>query len=187
MLVNPVYGSGSGSSGGLDTENCILSTINIASSEINGTAYFPDIYNAETHEIPEKAFYEAECLLNVTIPKNTKILRKHCFYKSGMTSINLEETKVEVIEDSSMSQCHLTTVVFPSTLKTLGSTVVHWTSSSNNPIRTIFFKGTPELISGRAFWSQGNITDIYVPWSNGKVAGAPWGATNATIHYNYTG
>jgi len=26
--------------------------------------------------------------------------------------------------------------------------------------------------------------DIYVPWSEGEVAGSPWGATNATIHYN---
>lgn len=29
------------------------------------------------------------------------------------------------------------------------------------------------------------ITDIYVPWSEGAVSGAPWGAINATIHYNY--
>lgn len=25
---------------------------------------------------------------------------------------------------------------------------------------------------------------IYVPWAEGEVANAPWGATNATIHYN---
>lgn len=31
-----------------------------------------------------------------------------------------------------------------------------------------------------------NITDIYVPWAEGAVGGAPWGATNATIHYNTT-
>ena len=30
-----------------------------------------------------------------------------------------------------------------------------------------------------------NITDIYVPWAEGAVANAPWGATNATIHYNW--
>lgn len=28
------------------------------------------------------------------------------------------------------------------------------------------------------------LTDIYVTWSEGEVANAPWGATNATIHYN---
>jgi hypothetical protein len=26
-----------------------------------------------------------------------------------------------------------------------------------------------------------------VPWAEGAVANAPWGATNATINYNYTG
>lgn len=30
------------------------------------------------------------------------------------------------------------------------------------------------------------VTDIYVTWGEGEVADAPWGATNATIHYNYT-
>lgn len=31
-----------------------------------------------------------------------------------------------------------------------------------------------------------NLTDIYVPWAEGDVANAPWGAENATIHYNHT-
>lgn len=31
-----------------------------------------------------------------------------------------------------------------------------------------------------------NVTDIYVPWAEGEVTGAPWGATKATIHYNTT-
>lgn len=29
-----------------------------------------------------------------------------------------------------------------------------------------------------------NLTDIYVSWSEGVVKNAPWGATNATIHYD---
>lgn len=29
-----------------------------------------------------------------------------------------------------------------------------------------------------------NLTDIYVPWSEGEVTGAPWGASNAIVHYN---
>ena len=37
-----------------------------------------------------------------------------------------------------------------------------------------------------AFMNCTNIKDIYVPWSEGEVANAPWGATNATIHYNTT-
>ena len=38
--------------------------------------------------------------------------------------------------------------------------------------------------SGTPFHNCFGITDIYVPWSEGEVANAPWGATRATIHYN---
>lgn len=39
-------------------------------------------------------------------------------------------------------------------------------------------------LDDRPFHSCSGITDIYVPWSTGEVSGAPWGATNATIHYD---
>ena len=42
-------------------------------------------------------------------------------------------------------------------------------------------------ISDNAFSSCPNLTDIYVSWSEGEVANAPWGAVNATIHYDWTG
>ena len=48
----------------------------------------------------------------------------------------------------------------------------------------VTFLGTPTSISATAFNNCTNLTDIYVPWSEGEVADAPWGATNATIHYN---
>lgn len=39
-------------------------------------------------------------------------------------------------------------------------------------------------IIGNAFAGCTNLKDIYVPWAEGEVANAPWGAINATIHYN---
>ena len=54
-------------------------------------------------------------------------------------------------------------------------------------LRTITFKRTPTSISSSAFQNCINLTTINVPWSEGAVANAPWGATNATINYNYTG
>ena len=53
-------------------------------------------------------------------------------------------------------------------------------------LTNITFKGTPTSISSTAFDACGNLTVINVPWAEGEVAGAPWGATNATINYNYT-
>lgn len=52
-------------------------------------------------------------------------------------------------------------------------------------IKTVTFKGTPTgRIENSVFNSCTALTDIYVPWAEGAVANAPWGATNATIHYN---
>ena len=53
-------------------------------------------------------------------------------------------------------------------------------------LTTITFKTEPIVISSNAFYGCTNLTDIYVPWAEGAVSGAPWGATNATIHYNTT-
>ena len=54
-------------------------------------------------------------------------------------------------------------------------------------LKKIRFLGTPDNIDNQAF-SNSTITDIYVPWAsdftNGMTANAPWGATNAQIHYN---
>ena len=38
-----------------------------------------------------------------------------------------------------------------------------------------------------AFIGCTNLTEINVPWSEGQVEGAPWGARKATINYNYVG
>ena len=51
-------------------------------------------------------------------------------------------------------------------------------------LTTLTFNGTPETIDSTAFVGCTNLTNIYVPWAFGAVANAPWGATNATIHYN---
>ena len=54
-------------------------------------------------------------------------------------------------------------------------------------LTSIIFKGTPTTINSAAFNGCTNLTDIKVPWSEGAVKNAPWGAMNATITYNYTG
>lgn len=53
-------------------------------------------------------------------------------------------------------------------------------------LETVTFLGTPTYIDTTAFESCSDLTTINVPWSEGEVKGAPWGATNATINYNYT-
>ena len=54
-------------------------------------------------------------------------------------------------------------------------------------LTALTFKGTPTTIANNVFSYCDNLTTINVPWAEGAVANAPWGATNATINYNYTG
>lgn len=49
------------------------------------------------------------------------------------------------------------------------------------------FLGTPSTFNANTFAGCTALADIYVPWAEGAVAGAPWGAPNSpTIHYNWT-
>lgn len=54
-------------------------------------------------------------------------------------------------------------------------------------LTSITFEGTPKTMYSSIFNGCKNLTTINVPWAEGEVANAPWGATNATINYNYTG
>jgi hypothetical protein len=60
-------------------------------------------------------------------------------------------------------------------------------------LKTVVFKGKPSIVTsslddilgGLQFNLCTSLTDIYVPWAEGEVAGAPWGAPETTtIHYN---
>ena len=70
----------------------------------------------------------------------------------------------------------------PKSLTSIG----HSAFAGCSNLTSITFKGTPTTIASSAFDGCTNLTDIKVPWAEGAVSGAPWGATNATITYNYT-
>lgn len=78
---------------------------------------------------------------------------------------------------------HLALTSLPSGITNIGK------SAFNNctGLTSITFEGTPTSINSSSFSNCSNLTTINVPWSEGAVSGAPWGATNATINYNYTG
>lgn len=55
-------------------------------------------------------------------------------------------------------------------------------------LTSVTFEGKPSgSMAKNIFQGCINLTEIKVPWAEGEVANAPWGATNATITYNYTG
>lgn len=70
-------------------------------------------------------------------------------------------------------------------------TTVEYGALNNSGFKKIRFLGTPNSIDSAAMRYADRLTDIYVPWSEGAVANAPWGtdrknsgAPATTIHYN---
>ena len=74
-----------------------------------------------------------------------------------------------------------TSFTIPATVTSL----VDYTFYRADNLTVLTFEGTPENIESYALPSS--LTTINVPWAEGTVANAPWGATNATINYSYTG
>ena len=72
---------------------------------------------------------------------------------------------------------------------TLPASVTGWYGvfQSCNGLTSVTFRGTPTTIDRFTFANCTNLTTINVPWAEGAVEGAPWGATKATINYNYVG
>ena len=87
------------------------------------------------------------------------------------------------IRDSAFTGCtNLALTSLPAGVTSIGVEAFSGCTS----LTSITFKGTPTTINSSAFSGCTNLTDIKVPWAEGRVPNAPWGATNATITYNYT-
>lgn len=65
-------------------------------------------------------------------------------------------------------------------LKTIGTNSFYGCTQATE----ITFPATVKSIHSGAFNGCTNVTDVYCPWAEGAVANAPWGMSNATIHYN---
>lgn len=130
----------------------------------------------EAEAIAQGAFAYCKKVKNVVLT-NAVTLNDNAFYSSSINSILMP--KVETIGGSVFYMNRsIVSVTLPATLKNLGTTTFGYTT-----LKSVTFEGTPESIASNAFTGSNSLTDIYVPWAEGEVANAPWGA-KATIHYN---
>ena len=105
-------------------------------------------------------------------------------YNSDGQLIDVKMYGYKTIRDSAFSGCSsLALTALPSGITSIGYIAfVECTS-----LVSLTFEGTPERIDSTTFIGCNNLTTINVPWAEGAVANAPWGAENATINYGYTG
>lgn len=159
--------SGSGDSGGEDFDDALIVSL----------------IEADAIVFPEKFFYYNTKIQKIKLPEATKEILAQAF--SGCS--NLQEVffpeGLTSIRDLAFESCRLLVrIELPSSLTTLGKSF-----SNCAGMKEITFKGTPTSIAGNAFYACNKVETINVPWSEGEVANAPWGAASATINYNYTG
>lgn len=105
-------------------------------------------------EIPAAAFGGCGNLNNVFLSQNLKVIGAGAFFDTGITQIDIPTTVEEIHLDA---------------------------FSDTSSLKAVRFHGKPKTIA--PCFGGSAVTDIFVPWHEGGVAGAPWGAENATIHY----
>lgn len=157
--------------------------------------------------ISRYAFYNYTNLALTSLPESITTIGERAFY--GCTSLALTSLPENLtrISGGAFDQCtSLALTSLPSGLDEIGNyafegcTSLALTSLPENltsisygafqgciGLTTLTFKGTPTYIGPSAFDQCTNLTTINVPWAEGEVENAPWGATKATINYNYTG
>ena len=82
--------------------------------------------------------------------------------------------------DVSLIQRTIEKAVIPSGVTSIGDYVFAKCYS----LTSVRIPSSVTNIENYAFSSCVSLTDIYCGFAEGAVPGAPWGATNATIHYN---
>ena len=134
--------------------------------------------------IGEQAFYYCKRLSVTSLPSGITNIEKKAF--QGCTNLALTSlpSGVTSIKDCAFYNCtNLALTSLPSGL----TSIVSYAFQNCTGLTSITFESTPTSIGSYAFDGCTNLTSIKVPWAEGVVANAPWGAKNATITYNYTG
>lgn len=144
--------------------------------------------NIEEVEIPDtvtalanKAFFNCRSLKSITNYDNIISIGECGLSTMGKEFLidhlppNIETISNQAFDSTLTGRSIL---IFPASVKTVGSRAFYGCAITN-----VIFRGTPETLSD-AFTAVRSLSNIYVPWAEGEVEGAPWGATNATIHYN---
>ena len=169
-----------------------------------------DLTNATLHGhtiIRNYAFYNCSELALTSLPSGITSIGSYAFAYCSKLALTSLPSGITSIESNAFDNCsELALTSLPSGLTSIGTQAFYNCSklaltslpsgitsigdSAFNRclgLTSLTFKGTPKSISSSAFSGCTNLITINVPWARGAVANAPWGAKNATIHYNYTG
>lgn len=160
---------------------------------INGTAFsgcysltevnLPELKNGYNNSISvDNAFQNCRLLKLITLPKYEGVFRTGWFDGCYDLQEAIFPKLKQITTNYNFRNCY-------SLEKLYAPECTVWTGSQNflncNALRRMCFYTKPTTISSTLFSGAPVLQDIYVSWSNGEVAGAPWGApAGCTVHYN---
>ena len=131
----------------------------------------------------EETYDASGDLIDVNLVGYT-VIRPNAFSSCTNLALTSLPSGITSIESNAFYSCiNLALTSLPSGLKSIGSNAFYGCTG----LTSITFKGKPSSIHSNAFPNCTNLKTINVPWARGELSGAPWGAKNATINYNYTG
>lgn len=121
-------------------------------------------------------------ITDVKFPAGVTAIGSNAFYRCTSLALSALPPALTSIGGSAFASCSsLAISAIPASVESIGGYAF-----SSTGLSSITFLGTPASINSTAFSLNSGLLDIYVPWSSGAVANAPWGASKATTHYNYT-
>ena len=135
-------------------------------------------------EIGDYAFYKYDNLKITSLPDSIRQINSYAFGYCTNIAITTFPVGIGKINNYCFTNCKgLTILDIPSNIVQIGAMAFQ---NCTNLISVTFEDVCaidPNAFSG---CSQSNLV-INVPWAEGEVAYAPWGASKATVNYNYTG
>lgn len=118
------------------------------------------------------------------MPEGIRYIESGAFQNCDSLTMEKLNGVIEVINSYAFYNCYGVKI---SRIPASVTSIYNETFGMCTGLTELTFEGTPALIHQTAFSGCTNLTVINVPWSEGAVANAPWGAENATINYDYTG
>ena len=139
-----------------------------------------------------EAFYDMAKFIHLTsgsddgsilfIPKSIQSLNGNPYADNEDIKTIIFPYGFREIKANDFSGCvHLENIFLPDSLTNIRAHAFDFCTN----LKTIYIPSSVSIINSPAFSNCDNLTDIYIdrPSSNPIAGGAPWGATNATIHY----
>lgn len=132
--------------------------------------------------IGKDAFRSCANLVSAPLPSSLTTIGDGAFYNCNKLILTSLPSGLTTIGKHAFTACKSITIKsIPSGVTSIGINSFYICDG----ITEITFEGKPDYID-KATFACPNLTIVRVPWSQGEVSGAPWGASSATIVYNYT-